>query len=1349
MIDNPWLAYVPRYLARQILDRPDQNLIGRRNRLHVVAMFSDISGFTPISEALAAVGTSGAEELTEALNYYFEPMIDLVHSYGGDVARFAGDAMTVIFPCKSASRAAVARRAIQCALDMQAGMARYAAIRTTAGTFSLTMSAGLAIGPAISTTVGDPALIQEHVIAGQVIDLCAEAEHRAERGEVVVHDDLLRIVDGIAVADRRGEFSTVSAMAGRGTHRPPRPVAGPLSDLARARLASFLPTSIARRLEADQVGFVDEHRKVTALFVGFSGIDYDGDPLACEKLQHYVLAALQITRRYDGFFSRVDMGDKGSKCIVLFGTPIAHEDDEARALRCALELSALPHCATHIGINTGFVFCGTVGSAQRREYTVIGDAVNLAARLMQAAAPGQILVSGITQRYASDSFIWQTFAPIRVKGKAEPVAIVELLAIRERSSVNALEPGYSLPMVGRAAALRIAAAEIALARRGQGRIVGITAEAGMGKSRLCAEIVKLAVAEGLRAFGGACQSFGAAVSYLPWRDLWHGLLGIESTAPDTQFAGLEAQLTAIDPALARRMPLLDVVLHIGIPENEMTSTLDGKLRKESLQDLLLAILVHRARQVPLLLVLEDCHWIDPLSEDLLEYLGRNLATLPVVLVLLYRPPAADSGRATPVARLPHFAEITLDDLTHGEAEQLIALKLAQRLGTQGDVPALLSRRIQERAQGNPFYIEEIINFIHDRHIDPRDQQALERLELPESLYSLIISRIDQLAEDQKSTLKVASAVGRLFRAYWVWTAYPQLGSPDRVRANLNALSDRGLTPLDKTEPELEYLFKHVVTQEVAYGSMAVATRASLHERIGAFVENAYADNLDAYVDVLAFHYGRGHNIEKQRLYFRRAGDAARATYANQVAIAYYQRLLPLAPTVEQVEVLCDLGQVHQLIGDLDEAESLYRQALELAESGHQYYPARGRLLLGHLLWYKAAYPDALTWLEAACSAFEQLGDRSGVGQAIGRMGLVYRLQADYDRAMDHFEQWAAIASELGDKDGLIEAIGHIGNVNTDRREFEQALACYERQLKLAVEADNRREGLNAQGNMGTVYMLTGHYIRALEQLNSTLISAAEIGDRHAVMIGVINVAELYRLQGEYVRALTGLHYALDTAVQLSELAMAAMIEGNIGWTLSDQCLYEKADYVFASAIALARKLDIPYYLVDAVYGMAELRARQGDYSAAQTHAHEALRIASETESDDIHLKAQILAIDLRVKLGQTEADSAAAEYETLLAEHSDESERAAILFALWRLTDHANARRQAAELYRQLYSRTPNVEYRDRLAELTGEPPPALPSLPPLPSIMTQPLTPLDTLLEQVDAYIASSTTGDSPVVVG
>jgi len=1341
MIMGPtWFSYVPDYIARDILAHPDRSPVGRERRIHVVALCADVSGFTPMSEALGQVGKAGAEELTQILNSYFVPMIDLVQSYGGSVAKFVGDAMTIVFPYDRRSRPDTVRRAIQCALDMQREMTRYAAIQTHAGTFSLAMKAGLALGRVFYTTVGDQAIHHEAIIAGRVLDRCGAAEQLAAKGEVVVHNDLLRYVGGVKITERRGDFACMAGMEPRARRQPIAPVGGTLTDAAAAALAAYLHPALASRLREDQSGFINEHRKVTMLFGGYSGFDYDDDPQVGGKLQKYLLEVMRIVERYGGYFSRADMGDKGSRYLVLFGAPIAHEDDEERALRCALELIALPPGPARIGVNTGFVFCGGTGSDRRQEYTVMGDAANLAARLMQATRPRQIIASEVTRSYVNDMFVWRALDPIEVKGKSGKIAIAEPLRVQDASALHRQEPAYALPMVGRAAELGYAEGKIAQVLRGRGQILGITGEAGMGKSRLNAEIVKLAAGHGLVAYGGECQSYGTQMSYLAWRNLWRGFFGIVADRPPKeQLAHLQAQLVAIDPGLVQRMPLLDVVLNITIPQNELTQSLDAKLRKESLEALLLDCLRHRARQGPLLLVLEDCHWIDPLSHDLLELIGRNLSDLPVLMVVLYRPPEAEHGQALRVVHLAHFSEYRLHDFTAAEAEQLIRLKLARHFGVQGDLPPRTIERIREKAQGNPFYIDEMIDLMRDRGIDPHDLPALEQLELPESLHSLIMSRIDQLAEDQKSTLKIASVIGRSFKARWLWNVYPQLGTPEEVASHLDTLSALGLTPLDKAEPEPEYLFKHVVTQEVAYESMAGAMRASLHNQIGDFIERGYAENLDSYVDLLAFHFGRSRNTEKQRTYYRRAGDAARAASANQVTIDYYQRLLPLLMPEERAAALCDLGEVLQLIGKWAEAEESYQQALALTIEEHdQQAQARCQLLLGHLMWYKAAYPDALGWLEQARAGFQRSGDRVGLSQAIGRIGLVYETQDNYQSALASLEQQLEITTELGYKEGLAEVLGHIGYVYQKRSEHSRALEWFGRQSASAAEAGNRRETLHAVGNIGNIYRDTGDYPKALVNLSRALEIAVEIGDRYSVAIAAVNIGEVYRFQGDYAHALISYHYGLDAAIELDHRMVAMVTVENIAHTYVGQGHDQDAERLFDMAIALAEALGIPYYLVADLYGKAELLFAQRRYTEAQAANDEALRVALQVERRDIHLKAQILDIELRVVLGQIDSATAAGECAPLWEVWPAASEHAAIFYELWRLTGLEEHRRQAAELYREQYAHTPNMEYRQRLTNLTGSPPAEPPALPELPEIITQKRVELDALLERVDAMVAT-----------
>ncbi|MFQ5616657.1 MAG: AAA family ATPase, partial [Anaerolineales bacterium] len=726
--------------------------------------------------------------------------------------------------------------------------------------------------------------------------------------------------------EKREGFSCVTGLASR-TPPAPLPTIGSLPQQVVRTVSSFLHPAISQRIQEGLTSFINEHRKVVVLFVHFENLDYDDDLDVGEKLQDYFSKVIEIVHSYDGYLNKVDMGDKGSKYIVLFGAPIAHEDDVDRALYCALDLQEIPGAPVRIGINTGFVFCGQVGSPVRQEYTVMGDAVNLSARLMQAAQPGQLLMSEAV--YAeSEGFTWVNLPSIQVKGKTEEVVIRHLKGLKDKSTFKLQEPEYALPMVGREHELATAREKIERVLRGQGQIVGITAEAGMGKSRLGAEIIRLAMAYGLTPYGGECVSHGTNASYLVWQNLLRGFFELDPAWPlEDQAAHLQFQLKAINPNFVQRIPLLGLPLNQTIPDNELTQAMDAGLRKSSLEAMLVECIRHRAGAGPLLLVLEDCHWIDPLSNDLLETIGRNIIDVPALLLVIYRP--SETERIQPKGRrFGHFTEISLLDFTEAEAARLIELKLRQLFDAAGTVPADLTARITERAQGNPFYIDEMINLIHDRGIDPADAQALEGIELPDSLHSLIISRIDQLHEGPKTTLKIASVIGRLFKADWLWGVYPQLGDPSQVKTQLEQLHQLEITPLDKPEPELEYLFKHILTREVAYESLAVATRTMLHGEIGAFIERTYPDGLDQLLNILAHHYGASDNTEKQREYFYKAGVAAQNAYANEAAIEYYQHLLHLFREEERIDVMLRLGQVWQITGRWSESENIFRKALK-------------------------------------------------------------------------------------------------------------------------------------------------------------------------------------------------------------------------------------------------------------------------------------------------------------------------------------------------------------------------------------------------------------------------------------
>lgn len=1317
-----WLAYLPEYIARPILAQPHTNPIGQEQRFDVVALFADISGFTAISEELGQSGARGTEELTEILNSYFGPMIDLIRSYGGIVAKFGGDAMTLIFPFTSETKISTLHRSLRCAMQMQAAMDRYAIIPTSAGVFSLGMKVGLAMGQVFATTVGDPAIRLEHILAGSVLDRCAEAEHHANRGEVVVDNVLLEHLTAVefAAVETEGGHSGYSRIIRLldGTEAKAQPMALEMADSIPSTFARYLHPLVARRLEEQQTDLINEHRRVTVLFATFTGFDYDQDAQVGEKIQRYLLQVIHIVQRYDGYLDKVDMGDKGSKFVVLFGAPVAHEDDPERAIRCGLELLTLPESQLHIGINTGFVFCGQMGASQRREYTVIGEPVNLAARLMQAAQRDQVLVSVTTSLHAAAAFHWGKSTTLMVKGRSTPLAVVPALSVQDALAVDLQEPAYTMPMLGRRRELQLAQQALQTSKASQGQLLGISGEAGMGKSRLVGEIAKDAIEQGFTLYAGACQSYGVDVSYLVWRNIWRGFFGLSANwSRQQQLEHLETALAALAPRLAQRIPLLGVVLNLPIADNALTSLLDAQLRAELLRSLLLECLRLRAQQGPLFFILEDCHWIDPLSQELLTFLARNLTDLPILMVMLYRPLDKGGDPLQWKESTPSPVQVLhLDELNAEDAATLTRLKFSQLRGWDSDISPQVIEKITAKAQGNPFYLEETVHLLHSQGIDAGDAHALDMLQIPDSLHSLILSRIDRLTEGEKTTLKVASVIGRLFKARWVWGSYPQAGAAEMVQGYLQNLSRLELTPLERSVPELEYIFKHITTQEVAYESLAFATRAALNENIGHFIEERYAHELAQYVNELAHYYGRTRNIAKQCIYFRLAGDAAKAAYANQPAIDYYQRLLPLLPEDEQAAVRFELGEIWQLTGEWDEAEAAYRHALAWSENeGDLSLRARSQTALGSLVARTQSYEEALTWFDQARQGFEQVGDRRGAGRVMEQLSFAYTHLGDYDQAVAYAEQQLQIATELNEQADISAALDYLGVAYVHKGDLEQAMLHLQRALDVAVQSGDRRRVILACNDLAGICWEQGDYNLSITYLQRAATVADEIDYKQAMSWNLTNLASIYGQAGELEQALRCAGQALAVALELGDWPEILHALGSIAMTLQSQTRYEEAEVVHSRVIDLSRTLNSPYELCAFLYAKADLYRLQNRYAESQMLAQEALNIAEQVYRRDVLFDTVVLMIHLRLATQQIDQQKAVSALESLLAEWTDEAEQATLHYEIWRV-DQAQQSSQtiSANLYRGLYARKPDILYHQRYETLTGKPLSRSASLPPI-----------------------------------
>ncbi|MET0419866.1 MAG: tetratricopeptide repeat protein [Actinoplanes sp.] len=1306
-----WRSYLPEYALRLLLSTENVGNLPVTERVEAVTLYADVAGFTAMAESFAGSGSYGTEQLTHIVNQWFAVTADAIADSGGSVVDFAGDALLGIFCYTPETAAAVAHSAVQCADFIREATASVAPVPTPDGPRSLTIRLGLASGPLSMMLVGDPAIRLQHLVAGPSLDRAIAALHRAARGEIVVDSTL----NGAAGVDDIDEARPVV---------PPSPA--PTRDL-ESLLTPFLHPAIRDRLRSGRHEFVNEHRQVTTAFVRLPDLAVD-DPATVLALQRYLAAGVAVIDRYGGHLRHLMADDKGTVLVAVFGTPVSHEDDAERALRCCLELLALPGGPYRGGLTTGPVYCGEVGSDVRREYAVVGDAVNLAARLMQAAPPGRLLVDQATWERVREVVVADGPAVMTAKGKTSPLNVWTVRAAHEISLPALLPSGVPGTVVGRAGELSELSALLQQAHAGRGHVVWLHGEAGVGKTRLAAETCRLSRGLGFTGYSDSCRSHGTSAAYLVWRSIWRELLDIDPARTiDEQRAALTERITRYD-GTGERAPLIAAVINLPMPETHLTAQLDPDGRAQLLRWTLLAVLRERAAAGPLVLLLEDCHWIDPASLSLLDLIAGRIADLPVLVLATSREPlpARLSGPA-------HVVEVPLAEMPAGDAERLIHERLRERYGPTAALAPELVERIGEQAAGNAFYIEELVSYLHGTGVDPGDPRAPATLQLPDSLQRLVMARIDQLTDDEQASIKVASVIGRYFQPRWITSIYPAAGTTGEVAGHLRRLHALDLTP--QVSPEPAYEFKHPITQEAAYQSITHDTRALLHERVGNFLEETFADRLLQYVDMLAHHYARTALVDKQRVWFRAAGDRAKAVFANETATHYYGQLLPLLPETEQAALHIEIGTVHHHTGQWAEAEKHYRLAMRLAEdTGRPDCLAAGQRQLGDLLMYTHSYAESVTWLKLALAGFERLDDAAGLSRTMDRMTFALFRQGEYTPALAMARRHLAMATEAGDLSAMSAALNHVGLVYLNTGRLEAGLDHLRRSLDAAERAGDRPSMLVAAGNLGWASRAADH-VQAIESYRQALQVARDIGARYATNVIVGNMSEVYRQEGDLGRARVCAMRSLRVALDLGDWSSVADQLADLGTIAAAEDRPADARRLLSRAIGLARELDAPYHLCDWLHRLARLHLESGRTDEAERLNSEALRIAEEHGERKTRVNAYVMSVRLQVAAGEIDCHDAKDLLRKAAGEWTEPHEMAALLDAAWNAepTDE-DARTTAADIYGRLYARAPSVEYRHAYRRLTGELLPPGPPLPELPEwIAAEAGADLDTLLDRID----------------
>jgi class 3 adenylate cyclase/tetratricopeptide (TPR) repeat protein len=779
----------------------------------------------------------------------------------------------------------------------------------------LSLRLGVGAGEVMALHVGGVGGRWQFLLSGAPLLQVSRAEQRAAPGEAVLSPQAWELVRDACTGQilPGGYLRLTTADASR----VPRARSRPTRELGEVAHA-YVPEVVRARLAAGQVEWLGELRRVTALFLNL----VDADPAAADQLEplQLAMAAVQpILQRYEGSLKQVVVDDKGLTLIAVFGLPpLAHEDDPARATQAALAVQAAleklgVRCA--IGLATGRAFCGAVGSDLHREYDVIGEVMNLAARLMQAA-PDTILCDAATYRAAQSRLRFQDLPAISVKGKSAPVEVYRPVELSRK-------PDGPRAMLGRADERDALAERLRALEEDTSGLVVIEGEPGIGKSRLLADLLERAHALGVRSLTGAGDAIERTTPYHAWRLIFtqlFELIGVEDV--EERRRRVLARVQA-DPALARLAPLLNSILPLDLPDNELTAQLTGEVRAENTRQLLVQLLQPIAatpagRAAPLLIVLDDAHWLDSASWAVARQMVAQVR--PLLLVLAARPmvePLPDDYRR--LRQDPSIEHLRLEPLG---PDDILAL-VCDRLGVRR-LPEPVAALIRERAQGNPFFSEELAYALRDagliRITDATctiapDAGALSAMSFPDTMQGVVAARIDRLSPGKELTLKVASVVGRLFAFRLLRDVHPIEADRGELRGYLDDLHRQDFTVLDTPEPDLAYLFKHVVTQEVAYSLLLYAQRRQLHRAVAEWYERGQGDGLSALYPLLAYHWGRAEEPSKTLAYLELAGEQALRAGAYQEAVDFLTEALSLSEGLQPAPEVLRIARWHRQLGD--------------------------------------------------------------------------------------------------------------------------------------------------------------------------------------------------------------------------------------------------------------------------------------------------------------------------------------------------------------------------------------------------------------------------------------------------
>lgn len=1173
------------YVPRLLIDWLDRTPAETHRTVDGTLLFADISGFTRLTERLARHGRVGAEEMSDALNATFGALVRVAADDGADLVKWGGDAVLLLFDGPGH-----AARACRAAHRMRATLRTVGRLSTSAGAATLRMSVGIHSGTFHFFLVGDAALHRELLVCGPDVTEVVALEALANAGEIAVGHATAALLDDGLLGAAVGEV-------GRLLRRVPRlddlgPVVGPGPADLSVDLSVALPVAIREHL---LLGAGEpEHRAIAVAFVAFSGTDAllatQGPQATAAALDECIRNVTQAVAEYDVTFFETDINRDGGKIMLTSGAPTSSGHDAERLLRTARRI--IDRAGTvplRIGINQGPVFSGDFGPRFRRTYSVKGDAINLAARLVARAAPGQILATETVPAHSETVFATTALPSFTVKGKARTVTAVDIGPLaagttRARSSTGLV--------VGRQHEMAVLGEALDASRHGRGALVQILGEPGIGKSRLLAEIGSMA--KPFRVLSVQCDEYESSTPYHSIRPLLRDALEVPTDADQvTEANRLSTRVAEAAPDLLPWLPLLGSLLQLPVEDTEETRGLSDEFRKRRLEEVAVELLGLLLPE-PTLILVDDAQFMDGASSDLLNQLVSGMSTRPWLVVVGGRE-SADGWEAPGTLAIATLrpAPLTAEESIH----------LLQEATEAHPLPRSSIATLAARAGGNPLFLESLI-----RAAGPSGNVD----SLPESVQDLVTAQVDRLAPSDRVVLRYASVFGMRF----------DTGDLEElITGHAPAPDEEAYRRLGEfVEPTggNEFRFRHSLIREVAYEGLPYRTRQQLHDHVGRSLERA--DPEGGSPELLSLHFFNAKRFDKAWDYSRQAGDRAREKFANQEAVDLLSRAIDserrgpsgMVPPDQLGTVFEALGDTWFIIGLPEQAGDAYRKArrqlahdpvqsarivakearvdqrlrklpqslrrVTRALNALEQVPGRWACSARSLLAMRYAISrfgqgrvdEALSWGDQAARDAEQSVDKATLAQAYATLHGIY-VAAGRESRMPYGELALQAYTELGDLPGQADCTNNLAVSALDHNRWVEAAETFGRAAEVYRRiGDTAGEG-NAIFNQADVLVRQGHLQPARLLLDEALRTARSVSDDELVALVLREIGRVSCRSGDFHHGMAVLESARKLFVDIDEreeipgtdlvVCEALLLQGDVDGclSLSEELLGPAAD----------------------------------------------------------------------------------------------------------------------------------------------------------------------------------------------